>query len=477
MSSSESIDMNTLSSPRANSGAGPLPTSVGGNMKQMLRWLLAMVLAFAAPLASATFHTFQIEQVFSNADGSMQFVLLQEAAGFGGQNFLAGHMLTSAHTGANRAFQFMTDLPSSATAGKHVLIATQGFAASGPVAPDYVIPDGFLAIGGGTVNYAGVDQITYGPLPTDGKTALNRSNVMVPAVATNFMDQSAAVTLAAAGLDLNQHGLTGSWFEPATSGQGLEVEVYPDRSPGTGLAFVSWFTYDTVIGGAERQRWYTLSGQVTTGQPNASLTIFQNTGGNFDALPMTTAQPVGTAMLSFDSCTSGQLAYSFTGGTGRTGSIPLTRLTQNVTCSTTTPRPTNADFAFSGNWYDAAKSGQGLTVEVNPNASTAFLAWYTYPPNAASAGVSGQRWYTAQPATFTPGTRSIPLTIFETTGGMFDTPTPPGQKSTAVGTGTLAFQSCSAATFSYNFTGGTSNGLSGTITLSRVGPVPPGCTQ
>jgi hypothetical protein len=73
--------------------------------------------------------------------------------------------------------------------------------------------------------------------------------------------------------------------------------------------------------------------------------------------------------------------------------------------------------------------------------------------------------------------RSIPVTIFDTTGGIFNTPTPPGQQTVAVGTGTLAFQSCTAATFSYNFTAGSSSGLSATITLGRVGPVPPGCTS
>lgn len=277
-------------------------------------------------------------------------------------------------------------------------------------------------------------------------------------------------------VDLNQHGLTGSWYDPPTSGQGIEVEVFPNPS-GTGSTFVSWFTYDTVIGGAERQRWYTAQGQVVTGQPNASLTIYQNTGGNFNAPPVTTAQPVGTATLSFETCTSGQLSYSFTDGTGRTGTIPLTRLTQNVTCSTTTPHPTNADFALSGNWFGgAATSGQGLTVEVNPTSGVFFSAWYTYMPNGTAAGAAGQRWYTAQ-ATFTPGMRSIPVQIYETTGGLFDTPTPPGQHTVPVGTGTMAFQSCSAATFSYTFTGGSSSGLSGTITLSRVGPMPPGCTS
>jgi hypothetical protein len=249
--------------------------------------------------------------------------------------------------------------------------------------------------------------------------------------------------------------------------------VFP--SSGAGSTFVSWFTYDTVIGGAERQRWYTAQGQVVSGQPNIALTIYQNTGGNFNSPPSTNAQAVGTATLSFDTCTTGQMAYTFNDGSARAGNIPLTRLTQNVTCSTSIPHPTNADFALSGNWYGGAvTSGQGLTAEVNPISGAFFAAWYTYMPNGAAAGVSGQRWYTAQGA-FTPGLRSIPVKIYETTGGLFDAPTPPGQHTVQVGTGTMAFESCSAATFSYNFTGGSSFGQSGTITLRRVGPVPPGC--
>ncbi len=275
---------------------------------------------------------------------------------------------------------------------------------------------------------------------------------------------------------LNQHGLTGSWYEAATGGQGIEVEVFANAS-GPGSAFVSWFTFDSVIGGAERQRWYTAQGPVVTGQGNVALTIFQNTGGNFNAPPTTTAQAVGNATLSFTTCTSGQLTYTFTDGTNRTGTIPLTRLTQNVTCAASPPYPTNADFALSGNWFGgAATSGQGLTVEVNPTSGAFFAAWYTYMPNSPSPGAAGQRWYTAQ-AAFTPGLRSIPVTIYETTGGMFDAPTPTGQKTVAVGTGTMAFQSCSAATFSYSFTGGTSFGLVGSINLIRVGPVPPGCAH
>ena len=288
------------------------------------------------------------------------------------------------------------------------------------------------------------------------------------------------MSAASAALDLNQHGLSGSWYEPATGGQGLEIETFPDLvAPGTGFIFVSWFTFDyTTSGGADRQRWYTLSGYVASGATSAQLAIAQNVGGNFDAPPTTASVQVGTATLSFASCTQGTLDYMFSDGSGRSGSIPIARITPNVTCVTQGAAPSDADFALSGNWFAPEQAGQGFTVEINPPANFAFVAWYTYSPQGATQGVSGQRWYTLQSA-FVPGTRSLPMTIAETTGGLFDTPTSPGPSIKAVGTATLTFQSCSAATLSFAFTGGSSAGAAGNIALSRVvpTPLPPGCSN
>ena len=195
-----------------------------------------------------------------------------------------------------------------------------------------------------------------------------------------------------AGIDLNQDGLTGSWYDPRTSGQGFFVQVYPDLlAPGKGIVQASWLTYDVVAGGAEHQRWYTLSGTVVSGQTQVALTIYQNTGGNFNAPPITTAQPIGTATLSFDSCTSGELTYNLM---GRASTIALIRLMQNETCSATAPVPRDLESGLSGNWLDDATSGQGLAMEVNWISNVIFFAWMTYAPNGADAGPAGQRWYT-----------------------------------------------------------------------------------
>jgi hypothetical protein len=57
------------------------------------------------------------------------------------------------------------------------------------------------------------------------------------------------VNLASFASAMNQHGFTGSWYKPATGGQGLELEVYPDLpSIGHGVVFAGWFTYDATAG-------------------------------------------------------------------------------------------------------------------------------------------------------------------------------------------------------------------------------------
>jgi hypothetical protein len=445
-------------------------------MKHFMALLTTFVLALGATAARALPGTFMIDEIYSNADGSVQFVVIRDR-GQGDcdaqENLWAGQTLLALGPAPVRTFVFPSNLPTCATSGKRVLIATQSFAALGLVTPDYVIPDGFIQIPDGGVTFADISHVSYTNLPSDGVHAISGSGATVQNVATNLAGDSVSVT-PSNGPDINQHGLTGSWYEPATSGQGFEVEIYPDlSSPGTGLAQLSWFTFDKTAGGADHQRWYTLTGPVMTGRTSASLTIAQNTGGNFNGPPTTSAFPVGFATLAFDSCSTGLLTYNFTDGSGLSGAIPLSRITQNVTCSTTSTRPTNADFALSGNWYDPATTGQGFTVEANEASATLFFAWYTYAPNGAAAGAAGQRWFTGQ-GPFAAGMRSIPVTLVETTGGAFDS-SAAAAHSVAVGTATLAFQSCTHATLSYAFTGGSSSGRSGLINLSRIGPVPKGC--
>ena len=290
-----------------------------------------------------------------------------------------------------------------------------------------------------------------------------------------FMRRTFSISVGPSAPNVDQQGLTGSWYQPATSGQGLEIEVFPDLvAPGIGYLQGGWFTFDDVgSGGADHDRWYTFGGHVRTGDSAAVLSLYQNIGGNFNALPVTSAMQIGHVGLSFSDCTTAQLSYTFTDGSGRSGTVPLTRLTPNVSCAQAGSTSVSGDFGLSGNWFDPTKSGQGFVVELNPLAKVLFFAWYTYAINGQALGAPGQRWYTGQ-ATYVPGGRSIPLSLYETSGGLFNSIAPP-PTTAQVGTGTLSFASCNAAKLVFTFTSGSNAGQAGSIDLARVGPAPASC--
>jgi hypothetical protein len=279
-------------------------------------------------------------------------------------------------------------------------------------------------------------------------------------------------------VNLDQHGITGSWYNPATSGQGFEIEVYPDAvGAGQGILFAGWFTYDITAAGG--RRWYALQGEVDNADPVALLSIFAEVGGNLNAPPIVSAGPVlGQATIDFSDCTHGVFTYRFTDGSERSGTIPLTRLTPSVSCSPAGDNGAAAsDYLLSGNWYDPATSGQGLMFDFSPTINNLFAAWYTFRPNGQQiGGGASQDWYTLQSNQFRPGLTSLTgIPIVQTAGGVFDDPapvTPPKQ----VGTANIAFQSCDAMTLTYDFTSGDDAGQHGTLNLTRAGPTPQGCT-
>jgi hypothetical protein len=161
---------------------------------RILRAVLSVLAVALALPATASFHTFAIQQLYSNADGSIQFIVLKEVAGDNGQQFLTGHSITSTQGGTQHSLMFSHDLPSNSTANRSFLIGTPAFTALGLIAPDYTMPAGFLFTNGGTVNYAGVDQVTYAALPTDGVTALFSDGTTQQNLAKNFAGATASVT-------------------------------------------------------------------------------------------------------------------------------------------------------------------------------------------------------------------------------------------------------------------------------------------
>ena len=158
--------------------------------------IAAACLAGLAVQAQASFHLFRIDQVFSNADGSVQYVALRESGNANGEHFWAGQTLRATNSaGTVKTFTFPTNLSSSSTAGRSVLVATQGFAAAAAVTPDFTIPDRFIPTDGGTLDFAsGTDRMTLPALPADGVTAVNRNGAPLAASPRNFANATATLT-------------------------------------------------------------------------------------------------------------------------------------------------------------------------------------------------------------------------------------------------------------------------------------------
>jgi Ca2+-binding RTX toxin-like protein len=125
------------------------------------------------------FHLIHINEIYSNADGSIQFIeLIAEGSS---ETQLAGKTLTVSQAGQpTHTFTFPSNLPNVNTLNKTILIATQGFADLGLVTPDYILPQSaFLFLSGtATLTFSGSgDTLGFTNIPTDGTHSLNGSGL------------------------------------------------------------------------------------------------------------------------------------------------------------------------------------------------------------------------------------------------------------------------------------------------------------
>ena len=116
--------------------------------------------------------TLGISEIYSNADGSVQFIVLFPGVPGSG---LAGNELVSSSGSQQNTYTFPNDAPNYSAPGKPawVLVATKGFADLNLVKPDFIVPDRFLSAPKGSIAVANRSYTyDYTSLPTDGVHAL-----------------------------------------------------------------------------------------------------------------------------------------------------------------------------------------------------------------------------------------------------------------------------------------------------------------
>ncbi len=136
--------------------------------------IYVVILTLAAPPALAGSHLWRINEVFSSADGSVQFIEMKECCGANNETGLSGKWIRSDTTG--NQFNFPGNLP-CCTANRHLLLATAAFAAlPGAPTPDYIISENFLDLDADLLTYwmygAAAFPFGSGELPTDGTHSL-----------------------------------------------------------------------------------------------------------------------------------------------------------------------------------------------------------------------------------------------------------------------------------------------------------------
>ena len=152
--------------------------------------------------AEASFHKWDISEVYSNADGSVQFIELFVSA-TSNERFLLNMKITSAAN--SNTFTFPSHSPPTST--NHLLIATPGFALlPGAVVPDFTLPvTNFFSAASDTINFANVDIVAISGAPTDGINSLNFPGGVAVNSPTNFAGAVGELVLPLLG-DLDDSG-------------------------------------------------------------------------------------------------------------------------------------------------------------------------------------------------------------------------------------------------------------------------------
>jgi hypothetical protein len=442
-------------------------------MNYIFRGLLGPALLSLSFAATADFHLYKIEQVYSNADGTVQYLVMHESMGANGENLWAGNPLVAipTHGGTPKTFVFPQNLPGgmcsyygcelAPTAFTRVLIATQGFASLGLVKPDYIVPNGFFSTDGVTINYAGYDQVTFTSIPTDGTSALTRGGTIVPNLATNFAGQSASVSAAV----LNFSGLW--WKSPAASedGWGINFSHQGDKM------FASWFTYDMTGKG-----WWLVMSATNTGGNTFTGDLLEGTGPAFDAVPFPpqgspggiVGSTVGTGTLTFTDANNGTFAYTVK-GISQTKAITRQVFGPLPTCAFSAQNNLAAATNYQDLWWAApAFSESGWGINFSHQGDKIFATWFTFAHDHTPM------WLVVTAEKTAPGIYTG--TLFRTTGGPpFNAVAfPPvntmgGAIFIPVGTATFTFSDGNNASFAY-----TVDGVSQTKAITRQIFSPPG---
>lgn len=189
-------------------GHFPLPSSSSMNSKSII--CLGIASAALVLNARASFHLFDIQEVYSNGDGSVQFIELFTT--FSGQQFLSGHTVRSEVGVVPQNTFNLSSLPGDTT-NKTFLMGTSNLVALYGITPDFIIPANFFSAGSDHfLSFAeGTDRVNLTNLPTSGTMSLNgiTGNEGQTAAATSINAQATPTNFAGQTVTIPEPGIAG----------------------------------------------------------------------------------------------------------------------------------------------------------------------------------------------------------------------------------------------------------------------------
>lgn len=251
-----------------------------------------------------------------------------------------------------------------------------------------------------------------------------------------------ALEFGSGAISLNRFGLSGSWYDPSSSGQGLVIEVAQPQLPTqAGVVFGAWFTYskDVTQPNERGLRWYTIQSAPTnwtSSDFSANIAVLESGPASFmtpNPSGASIIKLVGTGRIKFRSCNQGELTWDRCDVAGQPrpvgppllacndplfsgiptslnslayqrGTQQIVRLGQTNDCSegnATSSEESESEYAgrassnrlprslvgvwnpFDPNNPSASYAGQGLLLDINPG----------FPIGGGSQGIFGA-WFT-----------------------------------------------------------------------------------
>jgi ELWxxDGT repeat protein len=240
--------------------------------------------------------------------------------------------------------------------------------------------------------------------------------------------------------------VTGSWYDPATSGQGFVLHPIDDN-----YTVISFYGFED----NGKPLWLTGVGQdlLKTGY-TTEIQMNITSGGNFGSFTpdQISEQPWGTLRITFDTCSKATAEFGGLSGAQTMNMVRLAGL-EGINCYYSTP-PSPESAGLTGSWYDPATSGQGLVLHP-VNDQQMIVSFYGYKNDSERLWLIG-----AYNGEVVKG-ESLVIDMIAASGGNFGEFTPEDITESAWGTLTINFAGCENAT-------ATLDGVDGQQTMNMV---------